>query len=72
MINCLFCDAHHCEWWGVDRWVDSCPYIPEIEDEDEDEQNNMREYEDEQAELFMAEERAITAVYGREVPNDQT
>lgn len=47
MINCLFCDIHHCEWWGVDRYMESCPYSPD-EEPDEDELRNMREYEDEQ------------------------
>jgi hypothetical protein len=66
MINCLFCDAHNCEWWGVDRWVESCPCHPDIEDEEEE--ANRREYEEEQAELIMEEERAIAAVHGREGP----
>ena len=81
MINCLFCDIHHCVWWGVDRWVDFCPAHPEIEDEDEEELKNRREYEEEQEELMMEEERAIEAVHRAwaerraerraEVPNDQ-
>ena len=67
MINCLFCEQHDCEWWGVDRWVDSCLANPDIEDEEEE--ANMREYEDEQAELMLEEELAIAAVHRRVVPN---
>ena len=67
MINCLFCEQHNCEWWGVDRWEDSCPATPDIEDEEEE--ANRREYEDEQAELMLEEELAIAAVHRRVVPN---
>ena len=61
MVNCLFCKINECDWSGVENWVD-CHYYPDSEDHDEDELRNMREYEDEQAELFMAEERAMLAV----------
>lgn len=49
MINCLFCDVHHCEWWGVDRWAVSCPAHPDYdEEEDEEERANRLEWEEEQ------------------------
>jgi hypothetical protein len=66
MINCLFCDVHHCEWWGVDRWAESCPAHPDYdEEEDDDERANRLEWEEEQAEISMEEERAIAAVHKR-------
>lgn len=51
MTNCLFCDIRHCEWCGVDRIVDQCPYIPD-EEEDEEERQNRLEYEEE---MFYAD-----------------
>ncbi len=51
MINCLLCDIRHCEWCGVDRIVDQCPYIPD-EEEDEEERQNRLEYEEE---MFYAD-----------------
>ena len=70
MINCLFCDGHHCEWWGVDRWAEFCPAHPDYdEEEDEEERTNRLEWEEEQEEVAMEEERAIAAVHRRKVPN---
>ena len=49
MNNCLFCDIYTCEWSGLDRWSDSCPYYPD-EDEDEESRRNRLEYEEEMVE----------------------
>lgn len=70
MINCLFCDVHSCEWWGVDRWAESCPAHPDYDEEEDDEERaNRLEWEEEQEEIAMEEERAIAAVHRRKVPN---
>ena len=70
MINCLFCDVHSCEWWGVDMWAESCPAHPDYDEEEDDEERaNRLEWEEEQEEIAMEEERAIAAVHRRKVPN---
>lgn len=65
MINCIFCEIRNCEWWGVDRFMDSCPYSQD-DDEDDEEFENFREYEEEQAELEMEENRELAADPRRE------
>ena len=64
MMNCLFCDQHICEWSGVDRGAIGCPFHPDYDDEeDEYERNNRLEYEAEQEEIVMEEDRAIEMVH---------
>lgn len=61
MINCILCEFRNCEWWGVDRFMDQCPYSQD-DNEDDEECENLKEYEEEQAELEMEDDK--------ESPND--